>query len=299
MSKASLVTLPGSTSVEQVVEIIERDGGVIIADFLTGSAFKELKQQVDAALDTSTFGHENFFVGTSTRRASRLFARAPRMVDVVLHPLYLGAAKKILQKPVSVWFGHERTTITPQIQIGMTQAIEIHPGQGKQPLHRDDTSFLWRHPNYAREARLQIMLAMTEFTEETGATKVIPGSHKWDDERRPEPEETVDAVMAVGSALLFIGSTYHGGGTNSSDKPRQGLTMGIDLGCIRQEENQYLSVPFDILKGLPEEVQRLLGWDAGENFMGWVEQGGKMVSPITHLQSEDVLRSLGLVGGMH
>jgi ectoine hydroxylase-related dioxygenase (phytanoyl-CoA dioxygenase family) len=298
MSKASLVTLPCTVSVEQVVEIIERDGGVIIADFLTGDALQELKQQIDAALDTSSFGHEDFFVGTSTRRASRLFARCRRMVDVVMHPLYLGAARKILQKPVSVWFGHERTTVTPQIQIGMTQAIQIHPGQGKQPLHRDDTSFLWRHPNYGREARLQIMLAVTEFNESTGATKVIPGSHKWDDERRPEPEETVDAVMAVGSALLFIGSTYHGGGTNTSNEPRTGLTMGIDLGCVRQEENQYLSIPFDTLKGLPEEVQRLLGWDAGENFMGWIEQGGKMVSPHTHLQSDDVLRSLGLVGGL-
>ncbi|WP_213878922.1 phytanoyl-CoA dioxygenase family protein [Pseudomonas sp. dw_358] len=296
MSKPSLVTLPNTASVEQVVEVIERDGGVIIADFMTGTAFEELKQQIDAALDTSSFGHENFFVGTSTRRASRLFARCSRMVDVVLHPLYLGAAGKILQKPVSVWFGQERTTVTPQIQIGMTQAIQIHPGQGKQPLHRDDTSFLWRHPQYGREARLQIMLAVTEFSEATGATKVIPGSHKWDDERCPQPEEAADALMAPGSAMLFIGSTYHGGGTNTSDQPRTGLTMAIDLGCVRQEENQYLSVPFDTLKGLPEQVQRLLGWDAGENFMGWVEQGGKMVSPHTHLQSDDVLRSLGLIG---
>ncbi|MND17490.1 Phytanoyl-CoA dioxygenase (PhyH) [compost metagenome] len=299
MSTASLVTLPGTASVEHVVEIIERDGGVIIADFMASDVLSELKQQIDAALDTSSFGHENFFVGTSTRRASRLFARCSRMVDVVLHPLYLGAARKILQKPVSVWFGQQRTTVTPQIQIGMTQAIQIHPGQGKQPLHRDDTSFLWRHPNYGREARLQIMLAITEFTEATGATKVIPGSHKWDDERCPQPEEAVNAEMAAGSALLFIGSTYHGGGTNSSDAPRTGLTMGIDLGCVRQEENQYLSIPFETLKGLPSEVQRLLGWDAGENFMGWVEQGGKMLSPHTFLQSDDVLKSLGLVEQTH
>jgi hypothetical protein len=71
--------------------------------------------------------------------------------------------------------------------------------------------------------------------------------------------------------------------------------MGIDLGCVRQEESQYLSIPFETLKGLPSEVQRLLGWDAGENFMGWVEQGGKMLSPHTFLESDDALKSLGLV----
>ncbi|WP_447791948.1 phytanoyl-CoA dioxygenase family protein [Pseudomonas farris] len=295
MPKNALTTLPSTASVEQVVEVIERDGGVIIAGFISADILADLQAEIDQALDTSSFGHENYFVGTQTRRASRLFARCKHMVDVVLHPLYLGAARKILQKPVDVWFGQDRTTITPQIQIGMTQAIQIHPGQGKQPLHRDDTSFLWRHPHYGREARLQIMVALTDFTEANGATKVIPGSHKWDDERCPMPEDTVNAEMAVGSALLFIGSTYHGGGTNSTDKPRTGLTMGIDLGSVRQEENQYLSVPFDTLKGLPSEVQRLLGWDAGENFMGWVEKGGKMMSPHTFLESDNVLHALGLV----
>ncbi|MGF6318022.1 hypothetical protein [Pseudomonas frederiksbergensis] len=70
MSTASLVTLPGTASVEQVVDIIERDGGVIIADFMASDVLIELKEQIDTALDTSSFGHENFFVGTSTRRAS-------------------------------------------------------------------------------------------------------------------------------------------------------------------------------------------------------------------------------------
>lgn len=112
-----------------MVEIIERDGGVIIADFLDADTFKELKQQIDAVLDTSIFGHENLFVGTSTRRANRLFARCRQVVDVVMHPLYLGAARKILQKAIQAWFGQERTMVTPQIQIGMIQAIQIHQGR--------------------------------------------------------------------------------------------------------------------------------------------------------------------------
>ncbi|MFY0656044.1 MAG: phytanoyl-CoA dioxygenase family protein [Neptunomonas phycophila] len=120
---------------------------------MTGDALAELQQQINEALNTSNFNPDNAFLGASTRRASRLMARSDRMIDVVTHPLYLGAARKILQKPVEVWFGEDRTSIIPQIQIGMTQAIQLFPGQGKQPLHRDDTSFLWRHPN-AREARL-------------------------------------------------------------------------------------------------------------------------------------------------
>jgi len=153
MSKPSITTLTNSASVELVVETIEREGGVIISDFMTGDALAELQQQINEALNTSNFNPDNAFLGASTRRASRLMARSDRMIDVVTHPLYLGAARKILQKPVEVWFGEDHTSIIPQIQIGMTQAIQLFPGQGKQPLHRDDTSFLWRHPN-AREARL-------------------------------------------------------------------------------------------------------------------------------------------------
>lgn len=289
---SQLTTLACTASVEDVIHIIERDGGVIIADFLDSGLLAQLKLELDAALDESAFGHEGF-VGTATRRASRLFARSKVMVDVVRHPLFLGAARGILQKPVDVWFGEERTAITPMIQIGMTQAIQIHPGQGKQPLHRDDTVFLWRHPQFGREARLQLMLAVTDFTEANGATKVIPGSHLWDDERCPTQAETVQAVMAAGSAVLFVGSLYHGAGTNDSDQPRTGMTLSLDLGSLRQEENQYLSVPISTVKQLPEDIQRLLGWEVGDNFIGYVELNGKMTSPYLSLGAEDVLGEFG------
>lgn len=290
---SQLTTLAPSASLDEVIQIIERDGGVIIADFLDCSLLAQLQAELDVALGESAFGHEDGFVGTSTRRASRLFARSKVMVDVVRHPLFLGAARAILQKPVDVWFGEERTSITPMIQIGMTQAIQIHPGQGKQPLHRDDTVFLWRHPEFGREARLQLMLAVSDFTEANGATKVIPGSHRWDDERCPTQAETVQAVMAAGSAALFVGSLYHGAGMNNSDKPRTGMTMSLDLGSLRQEENQYLSVPVSTVKQLPEDIQRLLGWETGDNFIGYVELNGKMTSPYLSLGAEDVLGEFG------
>ncbi|MBD1588850.1 phytanoyl-CoA dioxygenase family protein [Pseudomonas sp. C2L12B] len=288
-----LTTLPGTASVEEVVQVIERDGGVVIADFLDSALLHKLQGEVENALTESSFGQEDGFVGTSTRRASRLFARTKSIVDVASHPLFVGAARHILQKPVGVWFGEELKPVTPMIQVGMTQAIQVHPGQGKQPLHRDDTVFLWRHPEFGREARLQIMVAVTDFTEANGATRVIPGSHLWDDLRPPKQSESVPAEMRAGSAALFVGSLYHGAGMNDSDAPRTGVTMSFDLGHLRQEENQYLSVPINTLKILPEEVQRWLGWETGETFIGYVEKNGKMTSPYLFLESEDVLGEFG------
>lgn len=80
------------------------------------------------------------------------------------------------------------------------------------------------------------MVAVTDFTERNGGTNVIPGSHKWDDDRIPNSAETVATEMKAGSAAIFIGSTYHGGGTNQTDGEfRIGLTMALDSALIRQE----------------------------------------------------------------
>ncbi len=91
--------------------------------------------------------------------------------------------------------------------------------------------------------------------------------------------------MAAGSAIVFLGSTYHAGGANRSDGPRTGLTITLDLGFLRQEENQYLVVPREIVLGYPERIQRLLGYNACPPLMGWVEIDGQMNDP--HVLLED------------
>ncbi|MCX4850657.1 phytanoyl-CoA dioxygenase family protein [Streptomyces sp. NBC_00893] len=284
-----LTVLPGATAtVDEVVDVIRREGGVVIDGFLKPSALAELHRQLEPVLDRTRCGDDAYFAGTMTRRAGGLFGRLDLMPDIALHPLYYGAAKKILQKPVPIWAGDDRVEIVPDIQVGVTQAIQIQPGQGDQRLHRDDSSFLWRHPDYGREGRVQIMVAVSDFTEENGGTLVIPGSHLWDDERGPRREEAVSTCMRAGSALIWIGSTYHGGGDNSSDAPRTGLTMAFDLACLRQEENQFLSIPRDKLLGLSEEIQRLLGWGSGENLMGYVERDGQMVDAHVLLENDAV-----------
>jgi len=282
-----LTTLPNTATVEEAVEVILRDGGVIIEDLYDEATTAGLMRDLQPVLQQVRTGDDEVFAGKQTRRAASLFTRSAHMVDVALSPLYLGIARAILQKPVDVFFGEDRTPITPDIQIGMTQAIQIAPGQGAQPIHRDDTVYLWRHPSYGREARVQIMVAVSDFTTENGGTLVIPGSHLWDDERTPSVSEAVSTEMKAGSGLIFIGSTYHGGGNNSSDELRTGVTMSFDLAFLRQEENHYLSIPVDTVRGFPTELQRLLGWSAGDNFMGWVELEGQMTDPQSLLERDD------------
>jgi ectoine hydroxylase-related dioxygenase (phytanoyl-CoA dioxygenase family) len=168
--------------------------------------------------------------------------------------------------------------MTPTIQISTTQVIQIHTGQGKQPLHRDDALHLRRHPGPT--SRVQLMLAMSEFTAANGGTLVIPGSHHWDDERPPETDLAIPTEMRPGSGLIWLGGVYHGGGRNDADQPRTGMTIALDLGNLRQEENQYLAVPVERVREYPEEVRRLLGYDRCPPGVGWYE----MEDPYTILE---------------
>ncbi|UTN79607.1 phytanoyl-CoA dioxygenase family protein [Pseudomonas aeruginosa] len=235
------------------MEIIRRDGAVAICNFVSEETLKSLTEDLDSYLGVTPCGMDPYFAGTQTRRTARILAKSDSAVEVALNPLFLETAKQVLQTPTHVWVGNDRVEITPDIQLSMTQAIQIGPGQGLQPLHRDDATSLWRHPQYGREARLQLMLAITDFTEENGATRVIPGSHQWDDERMPTQEETIGAEMKAGTALLWLGSVYHGGGANRSDAPRTGLTMAYDLAFLRLEENHFLSIPVERVRQLPRK----------------------------------------------
>lgn len=281
--KRELAHVRPDADLGHVVAVLERDGAVIVEGFTDAVTLAGLRADLGPGLEASGYSQSGYD-GHRTRRLSGLFRRTRHMCSIVTQPLYLGAARRLLQRPAHMWIGRVRIEVTPGIQLSLTQAIRIDPGQGRQPLHRDDAMHLWRHPG--PPCRLQLMLAMTDFTSANGATLVIPRSHRWDDERPPAYAETVPAVMPAGSALLWQGGVYHGGGANTTRSPRQSLLVSLDLGNLRQEENQFLAVPREIVLTLPEEVQRLLGWDRCPPGLGVVE----MQDP--HLLLEQTLQEL-------
>jgi ectoine hydroxylase-related dioxygenase (phytanoyl-CoA dioxygenase family) len=280
MAAAGLTRLTREAGVEQVIEVIERDGGVIIEGMLRPETLEGLRADLLPLLEKTPTGKDAVFDGQKTRRLSRLFARTRHAAEIALDPLFHDAALHFVSRPMETWHAGQMHMAAPGLQLGMTQAIQIAPGEGAQPLHRDDAVWSWRHP-CERQARMQIMVAVSPFTAENGGTMVVPGSHKWDDRRKPEPEEAISTEMSAGSALLWIGATLHGGGTNRTrDQFRTGLTMSLDNATLRLEENHYLSLPSDLVRSYPERLQRLLGWASGANHLGWVEIGGQMADPM-------------------
>ncbi|MFD6063685.1 phytanoyl-CoA dioxygenase family protein [Rhodococcus wratislaviensis] len=270
-------TISSASTVDEAVEILERDGVVLLPDFLTPEQLELAQHDLIALMETIPTGKDEYFTGTKTRRASKLLGRTRALDPVVTHPLFEETAKRFLCSATGMWFGQDRVDETATVQIGTTQCIQIRPGQGLQPLHRDDSLYHTTHPG--PQDQVGIMLAVSDFTEENGATRVIPGSHLWDDERMPTVEETIPGEMKAGSALMWLGGTYHGGGQNNSDSNRTGTVISLSRGYLRQEENHYLSIPPEQAVKLPERIQELLGYAPSAPFMGWVEYDGEMADP--------------------
>ena len=207
-----------------------------------------------------TRGGDTEFLGHATRRIGALIARSPSVRALVTHPTILDTLDLTLGDHASTY------------QIDLTQLIDIGPGEPGQMIHCDQWSFDRFPFPKGFEAEINTMWAVTDFTETMGATRVVIGSHLWDDEpSEVDASLSAGAVMSKGSVLLYAGSIYHGGGANKSDVHRIGMNIGYSLGWLRQEENQFLACPPEVARTLPEGLLRLMGYQRGAVGLGYVD----------------------------
>jgi ectoine hydroxylase-related dioxygenase (phytanoyl-CoA dioxygenase family) len=177
----------------------------------------------------------------------------------------------------------------PGYQLHLTQVIAIGPGEPAQHIHRDQWAFDFFSFPKGYEVQCNTIWAMTDFTEQNGATRVIPGSNRFDDKLRFKAEDTIPAAMTKGSVLFYSGSVYHGGGANRSSETRIGINLTYNLSWLRQEENQYLAVPMEVAHTLPVELLRLMGYQRGAYALGYV---GDLLDPLQVVRPE--IQNLGL-----
>jgi hypothetical protein len=257
-----------------VAEVVGADGAVIVDRLAPAALMDRIDQELRPFVDATPFGPDDFS-GSRTRRTGALVARSPSARELVLHPLALGTAGLVL--------GH-----ASNFQLHLTQAIAIGPGATAQPIHRDQWAFDFFPFPSGYEVQCNTIWAQTDFTEANGATRIVPGSNRSEDKLTFTASDTEPAEMERGSALIYSGSVYHGGGANRTGETRVGLNITYNVAWLRQEENQYLSVPREVAATLPVGLLRLLGYDRGAYALGYIDD---LRDPI-----EAVLPGLGTVG---
>ncbi|WP_420829962.1 phytanoyl-CoA dioxygenase family protein [Croceicoccus hydrothermalis] len=186
------------------------------------------------------------FYGEHTKRFGRLLTRSEHAAAFVQHPLII----ELVERALGAW--------CDTIQLNLTQAIEIHPGAPQQMPHRDQD--MWEGVKGETEYLLNVMWPFTPYTQENGATLVYPGSHGARALDPSEPDMSVTVEMVPGSALIFLGSTLHGAGGNSSEAIRRGMIVSYALGWLKPYENQWLAYPPDVARRFPPELAALVGY---------------------------------------
>ncbi len=250
----SVTTLPANATRDDLLAVIHRDGAVILRDMLREDQVDRVLAEIQPYVDATENGQDNF-AGFRTTRTGALVARSPACRELIMNETVVAAAREFLKPYCS------------RIQLHLGQIIRIKPGETRQEIHRDR----WAWGTYLKDVEPQFntIWALTDFTEENGATRVVPGSIKWPDNRKIEGREIACAEMRRGSALLYTGSVFHGAGANQSGADRVGMNLTYSLAWLRQEENQYLSCPPEIAKDLEPAMQDLLGYTLGSYALGY------------------------------
>ena len=246
-----------STPASELDAVLRRDGAVIVEDLADISTIDAIAGEMAPHIGATPTGFDEFS-GVATRRSGALIARSPASHGLIQHPLVLEVAGSLLDRA--------RT-----FQLHLTQTIAIGPGSPAQSIHRDQWAFDFFDFPHDYHVQCNTIWAMTDFTEENGATRLMPGSQELPNSFEHTIDETVPAIMSKGSCLLYTGKVYHGGGENRSDETRGGLNVTYNVAWLRQEENQYLSVPLEVAATLPEDLQRLMGYRLGAYALGYVD----------------------------
>jgi ectoine hydroxylase-related dioxygenase (phytanoyl-CoA dioxygenase family) len=268
----SLPRLQHGDAIGDVVAALDAHGAVIVEGVLDADLLARFNAELDPLLAAAQPDRRflnpavEWFFGKRTRHVavvaaqSRVFA-----TEVLCHPLLLGICDAVLGPSCA------------RYQLNIAHVLDRGPGTEAQLLHRDEV--VWIHmPRPHPELQLASVIALEGFDADNGATRVVPGSHRWPEGRKPEANEIAVAEMSAGSAVLYLGSTIHGGGANTSEsRRRRGMHMSYVVGWLRTEENQVLSVPAEVVRSLPRRAQELLGWGAhdaltaGGGYLGTVD----------------------------
>jgi ectoine hydroxylase-related dioxygenase (phytanoyl-CoA dioxygenase family) len=286
---ATLERFTAMSNPDDIHRAIERDGAAIVEGLLSLDVVDRVNAEVEEAVAAADPGEALFnpvmqaFHGPFTKQVagmpgiSRTFA-----VDVMCHPLLLALCDRILAPSCA------------RYQLNLGHLLQRGPGSDEQWLHRDEA--VWSDvPKPAPELQLATVIAFVDFTRENGATRVVPGSHRWPDrqmlpaeqmaQRAPEPDEIAYAEMPAGSAVVYTGGTIHAGGANVTDIPRRGAHLSYCLGWLRTEENNYLSTPPAVAAKLPRVAQELLGYAVHDS----IPRGGGYLGMVRMQDPVDLL----------
>jgi len=244
-------------AIESHAERVRTEGWSVVENAISADLVDELNADL-LRLERSLgiVPADNLFEGTHTTRIYNLLVHGQLYERIPIHPNVLPIVEKVLDRG---------------LLISSLSSIAIGPDESAQMIHADD-QVIWL-PKPHPPIICNTMWAITDFTEENGATRLCPGTHRADHSPNLlEHYDSIPAEMAKGSVLVWVGSLWHGGGANQTQKRRVGVAMNYCAGFLRQQENQQLGIPVETVRQFPRRLQELVGYSIYSGLIGHIDK---------------------------
>ncbi|KAH8587743.1 hypothetical protein B0O99DRAFT_526259 [Bisporella sp. PMI_857] len=272
-----ITRLPANAPIEKILDVLDCEGGLILENLVSQDELDSIAKEIEeSAKEEDGLPHTAFpQIPTETRLVSCLVGRSKTVAAICETPVLAKLREEVLTDHFSV----TREGVTDHYRIdpllSISLSLQIGTGAPRQALHRDDSVHGIKHNvpfDLKKASQFACLIAGCQTTRENGATMFVPGSHRWDDNRQPQVDEICFAEMERGSALIFMGSAYHGGGHNSVLNMHR-VVHGLFFvrGILRQEENQFLAVPYSKVLQMTPTMQALLGYKKPDSALGLVD----------------------------
>jgi ectoine hydroxylase-related dioxygenase (phytanoyl-CoA dioxygenase family) len=245
------------TTISTHAEQVRREGWTVLHDAIDLDMVAAIDEDLRRLeVELGIVPARNLFEGVRTTRIYNLLVHGAVYEQIPLHPNVLPVVEQVLD---------------PGLLISSLSSIAIGPDERAQPIHADDQMIPLPRPHVPLVCNT--MWAITDFTEENGATRLVPGTHLADDAPNPlEEYESIAAEMPAGSVLVWVGSLWHGGGANRTPERRVGIAMNYCAGWVRQQENQQLGIPVEIARRFPRRLQELVGYSVYNGLIGHIDK---------------------------
>lgn len=241
------------TQLADAVTHMRERGFAIIEGLVSDERLHRARRDAEALLEEVPFQKQGPRGSVNPRMCKDLFKKTRVFDDLYSIPLVVAIVEAVLtwesdRDYASIWGG--------SIQFAYCMLKDVVPGEGPREFHQDDGLYpLPRpHPSLA----VNTLLALDDFKEETGATLVVPESHKWTEPVSQNPDYQV-AEMSAGSLLLLDGAIWHNSGTNTTrNQHRRALNAYYSSRWVRPLGGPYLGLTTSEYEDLTPDLRAII-----------------------------------------
>lgn len=187
---SKITTLEATAPIEDILAVIERDGGVILKNLASKAELDSIEEELKPWADHKRAANSDAFplIPDATTLIPGLVGKSKTVASICENQVLEKLRQNILCQRFVLRREESEESNTIQPLLSLSTSLTIGYGAPRQRLHRDDGIYGTRHPTdtpfeLSRAGQFGCLIAGCDVTREIGATMFVPGSHKWGDDQ--------------------------------------------------------------------------------------------------------------------